>query len=229
MAIKTVMAWSGGKDSACSLWRLQQDERYEVVGLLTTLTEDYNRISMAGIRRELLMAQSEALGLPVREVWIPRDASNAIYEERMGEAVKEMLANSVQAVGFGDLFLEDIRAYRERMLGDTGLEPVFPLWGAPTLALARRMMQDGFRAILTCVNPKLAPAEFAGRDFDESLLADLPPAADPCAENGEFHTFVYDAPNYAAPIAIERGEVVERDGFVFADVLPAAKQPSPAA
>ncbi|HUF52255.1 MAG TPA: ATP-binding protein [Dehalococcoidia bacterium] len=221
MAIRAVMAWSGGKDSACALWRLQQGPRYEVTGLLTTLTEGYDRVSMAGIRRELLHAQADALGISVREVWIPPAAANATYEDRMGAAVRELLADGVQAVAFGDLFLEDVRAYRERMLAGTGLEPVFPLWGAPTLALARRMMSDGFQAILTCVDPRQAPPDFAGRDFDESLLAGLPLGADPCAENGEFHTFVWDAPNYSAPIAVKRGEVVERDGFVFADLLPA--------
>jgi uncharacterized protein (TIGR00290 family) len=221
MPLRTVMAWSGGKDSACALWRLQQDSRHEVAGLLTTLTEGYDRISMAGIRRELLHLQAQALGLPVREVWIPPSADNATYEERMGGAVREMLADGVEAVAFGDLFLEDVRAYRKRMLSGTGLEPVFPLWGAPTLALAKRMMADGFRAILTCVDPRQVPREFAGRDFDASLLADLPPSADPCAENGEFHTFVWDAPNFATAVKVKRGEVVGRDGFVFAELLPA--------
>ena len=220
MPVKAVMAWSGGKDSACALWRLQQDARYEVVGLLTTLTEGYDRVSMAGIRRELLLAQAAALGLPVREVWIPQVATNEVYEERMGAAVEQMLAEGVRAVAFGDLFLEDVRAYRERTLADTGLEPVFPIWGAPTLALAHRVMADGFRAVLVCVDPRQVPAELASRDFDASLLADLPPEADPCAERGEFHTFVYDAPNFSAPIPFTRGEVVEREGFVFADLLP---------
>lgn len=220
MPVKAVMAWSGGKDSACALWRLQQDARYEVVSLLTTLTEGYDRVSMAGIRRELLLAQAAALGLPVREVWIPQVATNEVYEERMGAAVEQMLAEGVRAVAFGDLFLEDVRAYRERTLADTGLEPVFPIWGAPTLALAHRVMADGFRAVLVCVDPRQVPAELASRDFDASLLADLPPGADPCAERGEFHTFVYDAPNFSAPIPFTRGEVVEREGFVFADLLP---------
>jgi uncharacterized protein (TIGR00290 family) len=220
MPVKAVMAWSGGKDSACALWRLQQDARYDVVSLLTTLTEGYDRVSMAGIRRELLLAQAAALGLPVREVWIPQVATNEVYEERMGAAVEQMLAEGVRAVAFGDLFLEDVRAYRERQLADTGLEPVFPIWGAPTLALAHRVMADGFRAVLVCVDPRQVPAELASRDFDASLLADLPPEADPCAERGEFHTFVYDAPNFSAPIPFTRGEVVEREGFVFADLLP---------
>ncbi len=215
------MAWSGGKDSACALCRLQKDERYEFTGLLTTLTEGFDRISMHGVRRELLAAQAQALGLPVYEVWIPQGASNAVYEQRMGEAVRQMISDGVEAVAFGDLFLEDIRAYREKMLAPTGLEPLFPLWGAPTPALARRIIADGFRAVLTCVDPGAVPAEFAGREYDEALLDEMPPEADPCAERGEFHTFVYDAPNFASPIAFTRGEVVEREGFVFADLFPA--------
>ncbi len=221
MPTKTVMAWSGGKDSACALWRLQESGRHAVTGLLTTLTEGFGRISMHGVRQELLAAQADALDLPVYEVWIPQGASNAAYEERMGAAVSQMLADGVEAVAFGDLFLEDVRAYREKMLAPTGLEPVFPLWGAPTAALARRVIADGFRAVLACVDPRAVPAEFAGREYDEALLEDLPPEADPCAERGEFHTFVYDAPNFAAPIAITRGEVVDREGFVFADLMPA--------
>ncbi len=221
MPAKTMMAWSGGKDSACALWRLQQDERYEVAGLLTTLTEGFDRISMHGVRHELLAAQAEALDLPVYEVWVPQGASNATYEERMGAAVSQMLSDGVRAVAFGDLFLEDVRAYREKMLAPTGLEPLFPLWGAPTAALARRIIADGFRAVLACVDPRAVPAEFAGREYDEALLDEMPPETDPCAERGEFHTFVYDAPNFAAPIAITRGDAVEREGFVFADLLPA--------
>ena len=215
------MAWSGGKDSACALWRLQQDNRYEITGLLTTLTEGFDRISMHGVRRELLAAQAQALGLPVYEVWIPQDASNEVYEQRMGAMIERIVSEGVEAVAFGDLFLEDIRAYREKMLAPTGLEPLFPLWGAPTAALARRIIADGFRAVLTCVDPRAVPAEFAGREYDETLLGEMPPEADLCAERGEFHTFVYDAPNFAAPIAFTRGDVVEREGFVFADLLPA--------
>ncbi len=215
------MAWSGGKDSACALWRLQQDGRYEVTGLLTTLTEGFDRISMHGVRRELLAAQATALGLPVYEVWIPQGASNEVYEQRMGAMIEQIVSEGVEAVAFGDLFLEDIRAYREKMLAPTGLEPLFPLWGAPTAALARRIIADGFRAVLACVDPRAVPAEFAGREYDEALLDEMPPEADLCAERGEFHTFVYDAPNYASPIAFTRGEVVEREGFVFADLLPA--------
>jgi diphthamide synthase (EF-2-diphthine--ammonia ligase) len=190
---------------------------------LTTLTEGFDRVSMHGVRRELLLAQAKALDLPVYEVRIPQGASNEVYEGRMGAVVERMKGDGVKAVAFGDLFLEDIRAYREKMLAGTGIEPVFPLWGAPTAPLARRVIADGFRAVLTCVDPKAVSATFAGREYDEALLAELPPEADPCAELGEFHTFVYDAPNFAAPIAIEHGEVVERDGFVFADLLPASR------
>ena len=215
------MAWSGGKDSACALWRLQQDNRYEITGLLTTLTEGFDRISMHGVRRELLAAQAQALGLPGYAVWIPQGASHEIYEQRMGAMIERIVSEGVEAVAFGDLFLEDIRAYREKMLSPTGLEPLFPLWGAPTAALARRIIADGFRAVLTCVDPRAVPAEFAGREYDETLLGEMPPEADLCAERGEFHTFVYDAPNFAAPIAFTRGDVVEREGFVFADLLPA--------
>ena len=222
------MAWSGGKDSACALWRLQVRGRHEVTGLLTTLTEGFDRISMHGVRRELLLAQAETLGLPVYEVWIPQGASNDVYEQRMGGAVERMKAGGVKAVAFGDLFLDDIRAYREKMLAGTGLQPLFPLWGAPTAALARRVIADGFRAVLACVDPRAVPAAFAGREYDDSLLAELPPEADPCAERGEFHTFVYDAPNFAAPIVLRRGEIVEREGFVFADLLPAHRVARPA-
>jgi uncharacterized protein (TIGR00290 family) len=215
------MAFSGGKDSSYALWRLLRDDRYEVAGLLTTLTEDYDRISMHGIRRELLDAQADALGLTVLPVYIPRNAGNGQYETAMGEAVRQMLADGVQAVAFGDLFLEDVRAYREKMLAGTGLGPVFPLWGEDTAGLARSVIADGFRAVLTCVDLAQLPLSFAGREFDASLLADLPPGADPCAERGEFHTFVYDAPHFRAPLAFTRGEVVEREGFAFADMVPA--------
>jgi uncharacterized protein (TIGR00290 family) len=214
------MAWSGGKDSSYALWRLLQDDRYEVVGLLTTLTDTYDRISMHGVRRELLDAQARALGLPVYAVYIPVVASNEQYEEAMGSAVQSVLADGVRACAFGDLYLEDVRAYRERMLSGTGIQPLFPLWGEDTTKLARQVIADGFRAVLTCVDPRQVPRELAGREFDERLLGQLPASADPCAERGEFHTFVYDAPHFAKPIPFTRGEVVERDGFVFADLLP---------
>jgi uncharacterized protein (TIGR00290 family) len=215
------MAFSGGKDSSYALWRLMQDDRYEVAALLTTLTEDYDRISMQGVRRSLLEAQAEALGLALYPVYIPRAASNDVYEEAMGACVERLVAEGFRSCAFGDLFLEDVRAYRERMLEGSGLDTIFPIWGEDTGALAHRMIADGFRAVITCVDPRAVPKSFAGREFDESLLRDLPEGCDPCAERGEFHTFVYDGPHLSAPIRIRRGEVVERDGFVFADLLPA--------
>ena len=219
--IRTVMAWSGGKDSSYALWRLLNDQRYGVAGLLTTITEPFDRISMHAVRRELLDAQAEALGLPVYTVEIPDKCVNPVYEARMGEVVRRLVADGIRACAFGDLFLEDVRAYREKMLAGSGLDPLFPIWGEPTHALARQIIRDGFRAVLTTVDPRAVPRALAGREYDDALLNELPEGTDPCAERGEFHTFVYDAPHFAAPIAIERGEIVEREGFVFADLLPA--------
>lgn len=214
------MAWSSGKDSAVALWRLQRDTGVEVVGLLTTLTAGYDRISMHGVRQALLEAQAEALGLNVYPVWIPPNANNEVYEERMSQAVETLLGDGVTAVGFGDLFLEDVRAYRERMLAQTGLKPLFPIWGEDTRELSRWVVANGFRSILTCVDPRTMPPQFVGRAYDEALLADLPVGVDPCGENGEFHTFVHDAPNFRHEIAVTVGETVEREGFWFADLTP---------
>lgn len=220
--VRTVMAWSGGKDSAVALHRLQQDERYDVTGLLTTLTEGYNRISMHGVREELLRAQAEALGLKLYPVWIPQACVNPVYEAAMRGAIDRIKADGVTAIAHGDLFLEDVREYRERMLAGSGIEPLFPIWGEDTSRLSRWVVASGFRATVVSVDPKQVPASIAGRAYDDALLDDLPPSADPCAENGEFHTFVHDAPNFRAPIEVTPGEVVERDGFVFADLLPAS-------
>ena len=222
----TVMAWSGGKDSAVALHRLQQDPQYEVVGLLTTLTEGYGRISMHGVREELLHAQAAALGLRLYPVWIPQACVNAVYQERMSTAIEQLKTDGARAIAHGDLYLEDVRAYREQMLAGSGLEPLFPIWGEDTSDLSRWVVANGFRATLTCVDPKQFSPDLAGREYDASLLADLPDSADPCGERGEFHTFVRYAPNFTAPIAIARGEVVERDGFVFADLLPATSWPA---
>ena len=221
MTTKTIMCWSGGKDSAVALWRLQQDPAYGVAGLLTTLTEGYDRVSMSGVRRSLLRAQAEALGLPLHEVWIPPACVNPVYEARMGEAVERLKADGVQAVAFGDLFLEDVREYRERQMSPTGLGCVFPIWGEDTSALSHWVIESGFRATLVCVDPRAVPAELAGRAYDASLLSDLPEGADPCGERGEFHTFVWDAPNFRTPIGVQAGERVEREGFWFADLAPA--------
>jgi len=214
------MCWSCGKDSAIALWTLQQAGEYEIVGLLTTLTEGYDRVSMSGVRRELLQRQASALGLPVDEVWIPPQCVNPVYEARMGEAVQQLKEGGVAAVAFGDLFLEDVRDYREQQMAGTGLSCVFPIWGEDTVRLSQRMIDSGLRATLVCVDPRQVPAGLAGRAYDETLLADLPASADPCGERGEFHTFVWDAPNFRAPIDVSPGEIVERDGFVFADLIP---------
>ncbi|MCH7478880.1 MAG: adenine nucleotide alpha hydrolase [SAR324 cluster bacterium] len=214
------MAWSGGKDSAEALWRLQKDPAYEVAGLLTTVTETYQRISMHGVRVALLEAQAAALGLPLHKVMIPTQCSNADYEAKMGAAIAALLEQGVAAMGFGDLFLEDIRAYRERMLAPTGMQPLFPIWGEPTAALARAIVAAGFRATLCCVDPRALAPEFAGRSYDASLLEDLPRGVDPCGENGEFHTFVFDGPNFSCPVALLPGERVEREGFWFFDLVP---------
>jgi uncharacterized protein (TIGR00290 family) len=218
--VKTLLAWSSGKDSAYCLHVLRAQD-VEVVGLLTTLNGTHDRVAMHAVRRALLEAQAAAAGLPVTIVPIPSPCPNEVYEAAMAEAMASARARGVEAVAFGDLFLEDIRRYREERLAGSGLVPVFPLWGRPTPALAREMIASGLRARLTCVDPRVLPASFAGRAFDETLLRDLPAGVDPCGENGEFHTFAWAGPMFRAPIPVEVGEVVTRDGFVFADLLPA--------
>ena len=214
------LSWSSGKDSAWSLHVLRQDPSLEVVGLLTTLNGENDRVAMHGVRGALLRAQARAAGLPLIEVELPVPCSNEQYAERMAAALARAEAECVTGVAFGDLFLEDIRAYREAQMEATGLAPLFPLWGRPTRELAEEMIEGGLEAVLTCVDPRQVPATLAGRAFDRDLLAELPPEADPCGENGEFHSFVHAGPIFCAPIAVVRGEVVERDGFVFADVRP---------
>jgi uncharacterized protein (TIGR00290 family) len=188
------------------------------VALVTTLNEQFDRVAMHAVRRELLELQAESVGLPLWTVPLPWPCSNEQYEVRMRDLCARAVAEHVDAMAFGDLFLADIRAYREKQLADTGLEPLFPVWQIPTAELARTMIASGLRAKITCVDPKVLPKEFAGRDFDSQFLVDLPPAVDPCGENGEFHSFVYDGPGFRQPINITVGEIVERDGFVFADV-----------
>ncbi|HYS53017.1 MAG TPA: ATP-binding protein [Thermoanaerobaculia bacterium] len=219
--LKTLLSWSSGKDSAWSLHQLRSDERYEVVGLVTTINVAADRVAMHAVRTELLRAQANAAGLPLWELPIPSPCSNAQYECVMQAAIGRAEAEGVECFAFGDLFLEDIRAYREKQLATTKLRPVFPLWGRDTLELAREMIAGGLRARLTCVDPRLLPPSFAGREFDADLLSDLPPNVDPCGERGEFHTFAYCGPMFASPLRIAGGVVVERDGFVFADLLPA--------
>jgi uncharacterized protein (TIGR00290 family) len=212
------LGWSGGKDSALALWALRQ-AGVAPAALMTTVTEEYDRVSMHGVRGSLLRAQAAAAGLPLVEVGIPADCTNEVYESRMAAAFRSPELSSVEEVAFGDLFLEDIRAYREGRLAAAGRRAAFPLWDSDAGELARRFLAAGFRAILVCVDPRVLGASFAGRDYDEGLLADLPAGVDPCGENGEFHTFVTAGPVFEAPIACRRGEVVERDGFVFADLL----------
>jgi uncharacterized protein (TIGR00290 family) len=213
-----LVCWSGGKDSAMALRASVAEPAWRVEALLTTVTDGYERISMHGVRRELLETQAESLGLPLEQVRIPIQASNAIYEEAMQRVLTRYHARGIRRVVFGDLFLEDIRAYRERNLARLGMQGLFPLWLKDTKALAREFIASGFRAILVCVDPTQIDPSFCGREFDESLLADLPPSADPCGENGEFHTFVYDGPIFHRRVKAVRGEVVQRDGFWFCDL-----------
>jgi diphthamide synthase (EF-2-diphthine--ammonia ligase) len=199
---------------------LRQHAELQVVGLVTTVNEAYGRVAMHAVREVLLERQAAAVGLPLWRVPIPSPCSNARYEEAMGRVVSSAVAEGIAAMAFGDLFLEEIRRYREAQLAGTGLEPLFPLWGLPTDALARTMVGGGLRARITCVDPAQLPARFAGREFDEALLASLPPGVDPCGERGEFHTFAYAGPMFRGGIGVKGGEVVERDGFVFADLQP---------
>jgi uncharacterized protein (TIGR00290 family) len=216
---RVAVSWSSGKDSAWSLHRLRQDPGIEVVALVTTLNAEFDRVAMHAVRRELLELQAKAVGVPLWTVPLPWPCSNEQYEARMRDLCTRAVNEGVDAMAFGDLFLTDIRTYREKQLAGTGLQPLFPVWQIPTADLAQTMIASGLRAKITCVDPKMLPAEFAGRDFNSQFLADLPPGIDPCGENGEFHSFVYDGPGFRQPINVSLGEIVERDGFVFADLL----------
>jgi uncharacterized protein (TIGR00290 family) len=218
---KAVVAWSSGKDSAWALHEVRRAGALEVVGLLTTVTSEFGRVSMHAVREALLDRQAAAVGLPCRKVRIPWPCPNEAYEAEMARALAEARDAGVTRVVFGDLFLEDVRAYRESRLAGTGIDPVFPLWGRDTARLAREMLDGGLRATLTCVDPRALPEAFAGRAFDAALLDALPAGVDPCGERGEFHTCVTAGPMLSAPIATRPGEVVTREGFVFADLLPA--------
>jgi uncharacterized protein (TIGR00290 family) len=217
---RAIVSWSSGKDSAFTLHQLREQREFELVALFTTVNQVHDRVAMHAVRRELLRAQAESAGLPLWEVDIPSPCSNEEYERAMRGLVQRALAERVEVVAFGDLFLEDIRRYREERLAGTGLRPVFPLWGIPTAELAERMLAAGLSAILTCIDPQKLPASFAGRTWNAALVAELPPSVDPCGENGEFHTFVTRGPMLTQPLQVEVGPVVERDGFVFADVRP---------
>jgi uncharacterized protein (TIGR00290 family) len=216
---RALISWSSGKDSAFSLYEVRQAGEYDVVGALTTVTETFGRVSIHGVRQEILRAQCEAAGLPQTIVPIPYPCPNEIYEARMGEAIASAVAAGITHMIFGDLFLQDIRAYREQKLAGTGITPVFPLWGRPTLPLAQAMIGNGLEAWIATVDLKKLPAEFAGRRFDLQLLRDLPEGIDPCGENGEFHTCVVAGPMFARPLSVSPAERVERDGYAYCDLV----------
>jgi len=218
---KALIAWSSGKDSAWALHEARRSGDYEIVGALTTVTETFGRVSMHGVREELLAAQLDAAELALIRVPIPYPCPNEVYEQRMATALADAKARGVTHVIFGDLFLEDVRRYREEKLAGTGIAPVFPLWRRPTDALAREMIDGGIETYLACVDLKQLPIAFAGRRLDHGLLAELPVGADPCGEKGEFHTFVAAGPMLTRRIPVAVGDVVEREGFAFADLLPA--------
>jgi uncharacterized protein (TIGR00290 family) len=217
-----VMSWSGGKDSALALRELRCDPRFEVVALMTSLSEEFRRVSHHGVREELLDAQAEALGLPLTKIYLPSGkdtpCTNEVYEEIMGRVLEGFRLRGVYTVGFGDLFLEDLRAWRENNLAKAGMTGVFPIWKRDTHELSRQMIAMGFQAILSCVEGKVGPG-FVGRLYDERLLADLPDGIDPCGEYGEFHSFVYDGPGFERPVPVVVGETVVRDGRYYADLV----------
>jgi uncharacterized protein (TIGR00290 family) len=215
-----LFCWSGGKDSAMALHVLLQQKEYRVTALLTTVTEGYERISMHGVRCELLQQQAKSIGLPLHEVPIPPNCSNVIYEARMEEALRTHLAKDVRTVAFGDIFLEDLRVYREKNLARIGMTALFPIWKRDTRELIQYFHAQGFRSIVVCVDGKVLARRFAGRELTEAFFEELPPGVDPCGENGEFHTYVFDGPIFRSSIQVRTGEIVERDSFLFCDLLP---------
>lgn len=218
--MRVLVSWSSGKDCAWALHLLNKQPDVEIVGLLTTINAQFDRVAMHGTRRTILEAQAAAADLPLWNVPLPWPCSNNDYEQRMAEVCARAVGERIDAIAFGDLFLQDVRAYRENQLRSTGIAPLFPLWEIPTAELARSMIAGGLRAKLVCVDSSQLDATFAGRDFDAELLRDLPSTADPCGENGEFHSCVYDGPMFSRPIALEPGEIVNRDGFIYADFMP---------
>jgi uncharacterized protein (TIGR00290 family) len=221
MSLRVILSWSGGKDSALALYEIQKTRSYEILALLTTVTEDYDRISMHGVRRVLLERQAASLGYPLEKVPISRDASNGEYESRMREVLAKYLNLGVTSVVFGDIFLEDVRKYREGNLSKIGMRGIFPLWKRDTYELARTFINLGFKAVITCVDSIVLDKKFVGRVFDERLLSELPSTVDPCGENGEFHSFVYSGPIFQYPIPHTIGEIVLRDNrFYYCDLMP---------
>ena len=221
MSENIFLSWSGGKDSSLALYEIQKANSYTVAGLLTTITEDYDRISMHGVRRALLEQQAEALGLPLRKILIPKDSTNAVYESRMRALLEEGLREGIDTVAFGDIFLEDLKLYREKNLAQLGMKGLFPIWKRDSAELARTFIDLGFKAVLVCIDTAILDPSFAGRPYDQELLRDLPPNVDPCGENGEFHSFAFDGPIFKHQINHTVGEVVRRDRFCFCDLVPA--------
>ncbi|MGH9515500.1 MAG: ATP-binding protein [Terriglobales bacterium] len=218
---RILLSWSSGKDSAWTLRALRQKSEYEIVGLLTTFNQEADRVAMHGVRRSLVAMQATAVGLPLWSVPLPWPCSNEQYESLMAETCAKAVGAGIEAIAFGDLFLEDVRAYRVRQMAETGLEPLFPIWGEPTRELAHRIVASGLKTILTCVDTRKLDAAFAGRQFDEQFLSALPDGVDPCGEKGEFHSFVYAGPMFSYEIAVVPGETLIRDHFAFADLIPA--------
>ncbi|MDR3674512.1 MAG: diphthine--ammonia ligase [Acidobacteriota bacterium] len=221
MSKDILFCWSGGKDSSLALHEVQKAKSHNVAALLTTITEDYDRISMHGVRRALLEQQAEALGLPLKKVLIPKEATNDIYESRMRALLEEGLREGIDTVAFGDIFLEDLKLYRENNLAQLGMKGLFPIWKQDSAELAQTFINLGFKAVLACIDTKFLDPSFAGRPYDQDLLRDLPPNVDPCGENGEFHSFAFDGPIFKHRINHTVGEVVRRDRYCFCDLVPA--------
>jgi uncharacterized protein (TIGR00290 family) len=224
---RTLLSWSSGKDSAWALHVLQQDAQVDVLGLFCTVNKEFNRVAMHAVRVELLQQQAKSAGLPLYIIEIPYPCSNDEYDGRMTAFIDEAREKDIECFAFGDLFLQDVRKYREDRLEGTAIAPLFPLWGIPTKDLSQRMVSGGLKATITCVNPKQLAKEFAGREYDQSFLQDIPEGVDPCGENGEFHSFAFDGPMFHNPIEVSAGEIVHRDGFVFADLLPSDSTVNP--
>jgi uncharacterized protein (TIGR00290 family) len=220
MTKKVLLSWSSGKDSAWALHVLRQQPDIEVIGLFSTINRAYDRVFMHAVRTELLHNQARSLGLPLRLIPVPSPCTDAEYGEIMKGFVDPARDEGIACIAFGDLFLKDVRRYREANLAETGIDPIFPLWGMPTDKLSREMVRGGLRAVITCIDPKLLPAGFAGQQYDDVFLDALPSSVDPCGENGEFHSFAFDGPMFSKPVSIVVGETVTRDGFIFTDLLP---------
>jgi uncharacterized protein (TIGR00290 family) len=221
MPERILLSWSGGKDSAMCLYELKKRGDYEVMALLTTVTEGYDRISMHGVRRELLDRQAAALELPLEKIYIPKNATNGDYEARMRAVLEKYFRDGVESVAFGDIFLEDIKKYREKNLAQIGMRGLFPIWKRDSLELAQSFITSGFRAVIVCVNPQALDASFAGKVIDQEFLESLPAGVDPCGENGEFHSYVFDGPTFKEKIGFRLGEVIERNSFWYCDLVPA--------